>query len=66
MREWVSVEERTPDAEEEVRLCCETSNGHRYQCRGSMSRPEHTGMTRASAGIGSAAKNMTRSGMIIW
>ena len=34
MREWVSVEERTPDAEEEVRLCCETSNGHRYQCQG--------------------------------
>lgn len=32
--EWVSVEEKLPDAEEEVRLCCVTAAGHRYQCQG--------------------------------
>lgn len=32
--EWISVEDRLPDAEEEVRLCCVTSWGYRYQCQG--------------------------------
>lgn len=31
---WVSVEEKLPDAEEEVRLCCVTASGHHYQCQG--------------------------------
>lgn len=31
---WVSVEKKLPDAEEEVRLCCVTTAGHRYQCQG--------------------------------
>ena len=30
--EWVSVEERLPDAEKEVRLFCVTTNGYKYQC----------------------------------
>jgi hypothetical protein len=32
--EWVSVEERLPDAEKEVRLFCVTPNGYKYQCQG--------------------------------
>ena len=32
--EWVSVEEKLPDAEEEVRLCCVTVSGYHYQCHG--------------------------------
>lgn len=32
--EWVSVEERLPKAEKEVRLFCITSNGYKYQCQG--------------------------------
>lgn len=32
--EWVSVEEKLPDAEEEVRLCCVTASGRHYQCQG--------------------------------
>lgn len=32
--EWVSVEERLPEAEKEVRLFCITSNGYKYQCQG--------------------------------
>ena len=32
--EWVSVEERLPDAEKEVRLFCITPNGYKYQCHG--------------------------------
>lgn len=31
---WVSVEERLPDAEKEVRLFCVTPNGYKYQCQG--------------------------------
>ena len=31
---WVSVEEKLPDAEEEVRLLCVTSWGRHYQCQG--------------------------------
>lgn len=31
---WVSVEEKLPDAEEEVRLLCVTSWGCHYQCQG--------------------------------
>lgn len=31
---WVRVEEKLPDAEEEVRLCCMTASGYRYQCQG--------------------------------
>lgn len=31
---WVSVEEKLPDAEEEVRLCCVTASGRHYQCQG--------------------------------
>lgn len=34
MEAWVSVEEKLPDAEEEVRLCCMTASGYRYQCQG--------------------------------
>lgn len=32
--EWVSVEERLPKAEKEVRLFCITPNGYKYQCQG--------------------------------
>lgn len=32
--EWVSVGERLPDAEKEVRLFCVTPNGYKYQCQG--------------------------------
>lgn len=32
--EWISVEERLPKAETEVRLFCITSNGYKYQCQG--------------------------------
>lgn len=32
--EWISVEERLPKAEKEVRLSCITSNGYKYQCQG--------------------------------
>lgn len=32
--EWVSVDERLPKAEKEVRLFCITSNGYKYQCQG--------------------------------
>ena len=32
--EWVSAEERLPDAEKEVRLFCVTPNGYKYQCQG--------------------------------
>ena len=32
--EWVSVEERLPDAEKEVRLFCVTPYGYKYQCHG--------------------------------
>lgn len=32
--EWVSVEEKLPDAEEEVRLCRVTVSGYHYQCHG--------------------------------
>lgn len=32
--EWVSVEERPPKAEKEVRLFCITPNGYKYQCQG--------------------------------
>lgn len=32
--EWISVEERLPKAEKEVRLFCITSNGYKYQCQG--------------------------------
>lgn len=32
--EWVSVEERLPKAETEVRLFCITPNGYKYQCQG--------------------------------
>lgn len=32
--EWLSVEERLPKAEEEVRLFCITPNGYKYQCQG--------------------------------
>ena len=32
--EWVSVDERMPETEKEVRLFCITSNGYKYQCQG--------------------------------
>lgn len=32
--EWVSVEDRLPKAEKEVRLYCITPNGYKYQCQG--------------------------------
>lgn len=32
--EWVSLAERLPKAEEEVRLFCITPNGYKYQCQG--------------------------------
>ena len=32
--EWVSVEERLPKAEKDVRLFCITFNGYKYQCQG--------------------------------
>lgn len=31
---WISVEDGTPEAEKEVRMCCVTSTGYRYQCQG--------------------------------
>lgn len=34
LNEWVSVEERLPKAEKEVRLFCITPNGYKYQCQG--------------------------------
>ena len=34
MSEWISVKERLPDAEKEVRLSCVTSSGYKYQCQG--------------------------------
>lgn len=34
MSEWIDVQERLPDAEQEVRLFCVTSTGFEYQCQG--------------------------------
>lgn len=34
MSEWIDVQDRLPDAEQEVRLFCVTSTGFEYQCQG--------------------------------
>lgn len=34
MSEWISVKDRLPEAEQEVRLYCKTVSGFGYQCQG--------------------------------